>query len=121
MKYTRTTNNEQSEMAPIDKLNHLVNISDKTSVLAYDPNNGTVLISIETLIALLDIRYEQRKYYDSAELVKAIDNIFNMTGEYNEEYFNINKDFIEDRLEDVQATHNKEIIDAIEDLFAPKK
>lgn len=121
MKYSRTKNNSQSEIAPIDKLNRLTNISNETSILVYDPNNGTVLIDMETLIALLDIRYEQRKYYDPSELVGAIDKIFDMDSKYDEKYVNINKDFIENRLEDVQAIHNKELIDAIEDLFAPKK
>ncbi len=121
MKYSRTKNNNQSEVAPIDKLNRLTNISNKTSILVYDINNGTALIDIETLIALLDIRYEQRKYYEPSELIEAIDKIFDTNSEYDEKYINANKDFIEDRLEDIQVIHNKEIIDAIEDLFAPKK
>lgn len=121
MKYSRIKNNNQSEVAPIDKLNHLTNISNKTSFLVYDMNNGTALIDIETLIALLDIRYEQRKYYEPSELIEAIDKIFDTNSEYDEKYINANKEFIEDRLEDIQVIHNKEIIDAIEDLFAPKK
>lgn len=122
MKYTCNKNNtDTSKYVSISELQHLLSLTNDTAILVYNPNEGTKVITIEDLIMLLDIRYEKNKHYDANALIDAVDKIFNANSQYDPNYVNINKEYINERLDYVKEEHNDELIKAIDGLFNPKK
>lgn len=120
MKYTRKQSTTTGSV-PINKLDPLTTLTEDTAILVYNPREGTRLITIEDLITLLDIRYEKNKNYDSNALIEAVDKVFNSNSEYDPNYVNINKQYIDDKINSVTTIHNEELIGIIDELFNPKK
>ena len=120
MKYTRKQN-EITGSVSINKLGPLTTLSNDTSILVYNPNEGTRLITIEDLITLLDIRYQKNQNYNANDLINAVDKIFNSNSEYDPNYININKQYIDEKIDSITSIHNEELIEIIDGLFNPKK
>jgi hypothetical protein len=120
MKYTRKQNTPTGSVS-INKLEPLTTITEDTAILVYNPKEGTRLITIEDLIALLDIRYAKNQNYDANALVNAVDKIFNSNSSYDPNYVNINKQYIDDKIGSIASEHNEELIGIIDELFNPKK
>ena len=122
MKYTRNTNNQNTKQyVPINEIPPISSLNSQDSLIIYSSKEGTGLITIEDLIALLDIRYAKNENYDPNELLEAIEKIFNNSSKYDPSYVNVNREYIDNKLEDIKDEHTSEIIDAIEQLFSPKK
>ena len=122
MKYTRNTNNQNAKQyVPINEIPPISSLDSQDSLIIYSVKEGTGLITIEDLIALLDIRYAKNENYDPNELLEAIEKIFNNSSKYDPSYVNVNREYIDNKLEDIKDEHTSEIIDAIEQLFNPKK
>ena len=122
MKYTRNTNNQNTKQyVPINEIPPISSLNNQDSLIIYSGKEGTGLITIEGLIALLDIRYAKNENYDTNELLEAVEKIFNNSSKYDPSYVNVNREYIDNKLEDIKDEHTSEIIDAIEQLFNPKK
>jgi hypothetical protein len=122
MKYTRNTNNQNTKQyVPINEIPPISSLNSQDSLIIYSGKEGTGLITIEDLIALLDIRYAKKENYDPNELLEAVEKIFNNSSKYDPSYANVNREYIDNKLEDIKDEHTSEIIDAIEQLFSPKK
>ena len=122
MKYTRNTNNQNTKQyVPINEIPPISSLSSEDSLIIYSGKEGTGLITIEGLIALLDIRYAKNENYNPNELLEAVEKIFNNSSKYDPSYVNVNREYIDNKLEDIKDEHTSEIIDAIEKLFSPKK
>jgi hypothetical protein len=122
MKYTRNTNNQNTKQyVPINEIPPISSLDSQDSLIIYSGKEGTGLITIEGLIALLDIRYAKNENYDPNELLEAVEKIFNNSSKYDPSYVNVNREYIDNKLEDIKDEHTSEIIDAIEELFSPKK
>jgi hypothetical protein len=122
MKYTRNTNNQNTKQyVPINEIPPISSLNSQDSLIIYSGKEGTGLITIEGLIALLDIRYAKNENYDTNELLEAVEKIFNNSSKYDPSYVNVNREYIDNKLEDIKDEHTSEIIDAIEQLFNPKK
>ena len=120
MKYTRNSEEIKSTVR-INELGSLSSLTDQTAILVYNSTEGTKLLSLADLLVLLDLRYEKSKSYNANEVLEAIDKIFNSNSEYDPNYKNINKKYVDEQMENVKAEHNKELIDVIDNLFNPKK
>jgi hypothetical protein len=122
MKYTRNTNNQNTKQyVPINEIPPISSLDSQDSLIIYSGKEGTGLITIEGLIALLDIRYAKNENYNTNELLEAVEKIFNNSSKYDPSYVNVNREYIDNKLEDIKDEHTSEIIDAIEQLFSPKK
>lgn len=109
---------------PISSLEDLINITDETKVLVCSPDEGVKLTSIGSLKALLDIRYAKNKHYDPNVLLNAIDTIFNSNSEYDPDFNNVNKKYIDDKVNSVidlyyqdMESVKAELIEKIDELF----
>ena len=120
MKYTRNSEEIESTVS-IDKLDTLLSLTEETAMLVYNSREGTKLLSLADLLVLLDLRYEKYKPYNANEIFKAIDKIFNNKSEYDPDYKNFNKDYVDKQMENTKAEHNKELIDIINDIFDLKE
>ena len=120
MKYTRKQNTPTGSVS-INKLEPLTTITEGTAILVYNPKEGTRIITIDDLITLLDIRYAKNQNYDNNTLINAVDKIFNSNGSYDPDFVNINKQYIDDKIDSVTTIHNEELIGIIDELFNPKK
>ena len=122
MKYTRNTdNNNTKQYVPINELGSISSLNNQDSLIIYSGKEGTGLITIEDLITLLDLRYAKNEIYNPNDLLNAIEKVFNNGSEYDPNYVNINKQYVDDKLEDIKDEHTSEIIEAITNIFVPKK
>ena len=122
MKYTRNTdNNNTKQYVPINELGSISSLNNQDSLIIYSGKEGTGLITIEDLITLLDLRYAKNEIYNPNDLLNAIEKVFNNGSEYDPNYVNINKQYVDDKLKDIKDEHTSEIIKAIDELFNPKK
>ena len=118
MKYINgNESNSVQGSTTIDKLNSLGQLTSDTVILVQNDKYGTCKLSLTDLLSFLDLRYEQRIESDPNTFIEAVDTVFGTVtpGEKSGTLFE--KDYMDNSIKE----HNKDLANAIEELFKQKK